>query len=128
MATSFLRLWLTVVNENEINFKLLFPFIDTALIIASLHFCGVSWISMYCTDICEKYGFVSSFLTFCCFVFLFQDRVSLYSPGSPRTHSVDQASLQLRDSLASTQLLPQGWDLMCAVPLLYILSRKFVFL
>ena len=31
----------------------------------------------------------------------FQDRVSLCSPGSPGTHSVDQASLKLRNSLAS---------------------------
>ena len=59
------------------------------------------------------------------FVFLFfKDMVLLCSSDCPGTHSVDQASLQLRDSLASTQLLPQGWDLMCAVPLLYILSYK----
>ena len=32
---------------------------------------------------------------------VFQDRVSLYSPGSPGTHSVDQASLELRNPPAS---------------------------
>ena len=31
----------------------------------------------------------------------FQDRVSLYSPGCPGTHSVDQASLKLRNLPAS---------------------------
>jgi hypothetical protein len=31
-----------------------------------------------------------------CFVF-FRDRVSLYSPGCPGTHSVDQAGLELRN-------------------------------
>jgi hypothetical protein len=35
------------------------------------------------------------------FFFFFQDRVSLYSPGCPGTHSVDQAGLKLRDPPAS---------------------------
>ena len=32
---------------------------------------------------------------------VFQDRVSLYSPGCPETHSVDQAGLELRNLPAS---------------------------
>jgi hypothetical protein len=39
-----------------------------------------------------------------CFVFVFvvfQDMVSLYSPGCPGTHFVDQAGLELRNLLAS---------------------------
>jgi hypothetical protein len=36
------------------------------------------------------------------FLFLFfQDRVSLYSPGCPGTHFVDQADLELRNPPAS---------------------------
>jgi hypothetical protein len=31
----------------------------------------------------------------------FRDRVSLYSPGCPETHSVDQAGLKLRNLPAS---------------------------
>jgi hypothetical protein len=31
----------------------------------------------------------------------FRDRVSLYSPGCPGTHSVDQAGLELRNLPAS---------------------------
>jgi hypothetical protein len=31
------------------------------------------------------------------FLFLFLDRVSLYSPGCPGTHFVDQAGLELRN-------------------------------
>jgi hypothetical protein len=39
---------------------------------------------------------------FCLFCFvLFQDRVSLYSPGCPGTHFVDQAGLELRNPPAS---------------------------
>jgi hypothetical protein len=40
------------------------------------------------------------------FVFFFslQDRVSLYSPGYPGTHSVDQAHLQLRNLPASASV------------------------
>jgi hypothetical protein len=48
-------------------------------------------------------------LSFFCFVlfffvflfFVFRDRVSLYSPGCPGTHSVDQAGLELRNPPAS---------------------------
>jgi hypothetical protein len=32
---------------------------------------------------------------------VFRDRVSLYSPGYPGSHSVDQAGLELRSSPAS---------------------------
>jgi hypothetical protein len=34
------------------------------------------------------------------FLFSFRDRVSLYSPGCPGTHFVDQAGLELRNLLA----------------------------
>jgi hypothetical protein len=39
------------------------------------------------------------FVLFCfvLFCFVFRDRVSLYSPGCPGTHSVDQAGLELRN-------------------------------
>jgi hypothetical protein len=36
------------------------------------------------------------------FVCLFWDRISLYSPGSPGTHFVDQSGLKLRNLPAST--------------------------
>jgi hypothetical protein len=36
-----------------------------------------------------------------CFVLFFGDRVSLYSPGCPGTHFVDQAGLELRNPPAS---------------------------
>jgi hypothetical protein len=36
-----------------------------------------------------------------CFVLVFGDRVSLYSPGCPGTHSVDQVGLELRNPPAS---------------------------
>jgi hypothetical protein len=35
-------------------------------------------------------------------VFVFRDRVSLYSPGCPGTHFVDQSGLKLRNSPVST--------------------------
>jgi hypothetical protein len=41
-------------------------------------------------------------LSFFFFFFLvFRDRVSLYSPGCPGTHFVDQGGLELRNSPAS---------------------------
>jgi hypothetical protein len=47
-----------------------------------------------------------TYLFFCLFVLgfgflVFQDRVSLCSPGCPGTHSVDQAGLELRNPPAS---------------------------
>jgi hypothetical protein len=48
--------------------------------------------SLFCLFVC----------LFVCFLFLFfQDRVSLCSPGCPRTHFVDQAGLELRNPPAS---------------------------
>jgi hypothetical protein len=41
------------------------------------------------------------FVCFVLFCFAFRDRVSLYSPGCPGTHFVDQAGL---DSLAGTKI------------------------
>jgi hypothetical protein len=53
-------------------------------------------------------GYISiclHFFLFCfvlfCFVLFFQGRVSLYSPGCPGTHFVDQAGLELRNLSAS---------------------------
>jgi hypothetical protein len=46
--------------------------------------------------------FVVDFLLLLVFCFFcFQDRVSLYNPGCPGTHSVDQAGLELRNLPAS---------------------------
>jgi hypothetical protein len=39
--------------------------------------------------------------TYILLLFFFRDRVSLYSPGCPGTHSVDQAGLELRNPPAS---------------------------
>jgi hypothetical protein len=47
------------------------------------------------------YSFMFCLDFFVVFVFVFQDRVSLCSPGCPETHSVDQAGLELRNPLAS---------------------------
>jgi hypothetical protein len=41
------------------------------------------------------------FVLFCFLFFVFRDRVSLYSPGCPGTHFVDQAGLELRNPPAS---------------------------
>jgi hypothetical protein len=50
----------------------------------------------------EVFGFKCVCCLFCFFVlFVFRDRVSLYSLGCPGTHSVDQAGLELRNSPAS---------------------------
>jgi hypothetical protein len=41
-----------------------------------------------------------------CFVFIcFWDRISLYSPGHPGTHCIDQAVLELRDPPVSVSWL-----------------------
>jgi hypothetical protein len=47
----------------------------------------------------DNYHLFPSFVFF--FFLVFRDRVSLYSPGCPGTHFVDQAGLELRDPPAS---------------------------
>jgi hypothetical protein len=43
---------------------------------------------------------------FCLFVLVFRDRISLYSPGCPGTHFVDQAGLELRNpSVSASRVL-----------------------
>jgi hypothetical protein len=42
-------------------------------------------------------------------VFVFRDRVSLYSPGCHGIHFVDQADLELRNPPASASLCRPGW-------------------
>jgi hypothetical protein len=51
----------------------------------------------------KKFFFFLSFFFFFFFFFflVFRDRVSLYSPGCPGTHSAHQAGLELRNSPAS---------------------------
>jgi hypothetical protein len=56
------------------------------------------------------FWFFFFFLVFFCFVLfcflVFQDRVSLYSPGCPGTHFVDQAGLELRNPpVSASQVL-----------------------
>ena len=53
---------------------------------------------------CVLYMYVGRlflFFVFWVFCFVFQDRVSLCSPGCPGTHFVDQAGLELRNPPAS---------------------------
>jgi hypothetical protein len=54
------------------------------------------------TGITDGQALLPSVFLFVCFCFVFfRDRVSLYSPGCPGTHSVDQAGLKLRNPPAS---------------------------
>ena len=46
---------------------------------------------------CFSFLFVFFVCLFVWLVFFSQDRVSLYSPGCPGSHSVDQAGLKLRN-------------------------------
>ena len=46
------------------------------------------------------------FVSFFSFGFVFQDRVSLCSPGCPGTHSVDQTGLKIKDAPTSASLNP----------------------
>jgi hypothetical protein len=45
--------------------------------------------------------FILFIYLFCLFCFVFRDGVSLYSPGCPETHFVDQTGLELRNPPAS---------------------------
>jgi hypothetical protein len=43
------------------------------------------------------------------YLLVFRDRVSLYSPGCPGTHFVDQVGLKLRNPPASEVIYFYGW-------------------
>jgi hypothetical protein len=55
------------------------------------------YIYLLCAHACMSVHVGFFFVLF----FVFRDRVSLYSPGCPGTHSVDQAGLELRNLPAS---------------------------
>jgi hypothetical protein len=58
--------------------------------------CHYAWpfkMSLFCLFVCLFFGVL--------FCFVFQDRVSLYSPSCPGAHFVDQAGLKLRNLPAS---------------------------
>jgi hypothetical protein len=67
---------------------------------------GIVWGSLYKINCQYVWDFTSGFSIYsidnlvCLFV-CFRDRVSLYSPGCPGTHSVHQADLELRNPPAS---------------------------
>jgi hypothetical protein len=85
--------------------------------------------------------FWGGFFFFFGFVLFFRDRVSLYSPGCPGAHFVDQAGLKLRNPPASASrvlglkacattpgLEPTSWNVLVNVDgvvlLVYLLKRK----
>jgi hypothetical protein len=51
-------------------------------------------------EVASSCCFFILFVLFVCF-FVFQDRISQYSPGCPGIHFVEQAGLELRNSPAS---------------------------
>ena len=55
----------------------------------------------------------------------FQDRISLCSPGIPGTHSVDQASLELRDPPASASGVLGIEDVHCSPWTVHLAGNAF---
>jgi hypothetical protein len=78
--------------------KLSFHVIDTLVGLMVLLNFNISLLFLFFYFIYLLFLFVCSFALFC---FVFRERVSLYSPGCPGTHFVDQAGLEFRNSPAS---------------------------
>jgi hypothetical protein len=77
----------TAINQNALSFHV------------SVFVCMCVCVHMcLCVSMCMCMQICVYILFFC---FVFQDRVSLYSPGFPGTHFVDQAGLELRNLPAS---------------------------
>jgi hypothetical protein len=81
---------------------------------------GIFWETLWHT---------TGFWSFCfIFVFVFGDRVSLYSPGCPGTHFVDQAGLELLDPPASaSRVLGLKSCATTARLILQLLQKELVF-
>jgi hypothetical protein len=66
----------------------------------TIHLCHHTYLLLFFLSLllfCFHFCFIFLF----CFFFFFRDRVSLYSPGCPGSHSVDQAGLELKNLPAS---------------------------
>jgi hypothetical protein len=63
------------------------------------------------------------------FGLVFRDRVSLYSPGCPGTHAVDQAGLELRNPPASASRV-LGLKACATTPGLLLMTflKRFIYL
>jgi hypothetical protein len=85
--------WVNICSViRTMNGKPVFP--NTQLICVCWLFVWLVWFWFFCLFVCFLFVL---FFDFFGFVFVFRDRVSLYSPGCPGTHFVDQAGLELRN-------------------------------
>jgi hypothetical protein len=75
------------------------------------------------------FDFFLVFFGFFVFVFVvFRDRVSLYSPGCPGTHFVDQAGLELRNPpVSASQVLGSKACATTAWRIFFFISKKDAF-
>jgi hypothetical protein len=59
---------------------------------------------------------------------VFRDRVSLYSPGCPGTHFVDQAGLELRNPASASQVLELKVCATTTRPQLFIFFKDLLYI
>jgi hypothetical protein len=84
-------------------FSVLLFLLGIVTVLACFVFCGSLDVSTFCFGLVFVFFFLVVVVVFCFlfFVFFLRDSVSLYSPGCPGTHFVDQAGLELRNPPAS---------------------------
>jgi hypothetical protein len=87
------RVCLLLLNNIFLNRFLNIILLDSAWFLNTLVNLLILW--------WDAYFYFTFYFFVCLFVFVFRDRVSLYSPGCPETHSVNQAGLKLRNQSAS---------------------------
>ena len=97
--------FLTSLKELMINLYILdsSPLLDVGLVKIFSQSVGCHFVLLTMSSVLQKLCFLFVFVClFVLFVFLvFRDRVSLYSPGCPGTHFVDQSGIELRNPPAS---------------------------
>jgi hypothetical protein len=88
-----------IIIESQVLGTKLFMLLDLGLVFLSD--CDYFLVLLFISFLFFLFSFL--FFSFLFFFFLFfpRDRVSLYSPGCPGTHSVGQADLELRNPPAS---------------------------
>jgi hypothetical protein len=87
------------------------------MLLAFVLFCFVLFFAFFC---------LVGFFCFILFGFVFEDTVSLYSPGCPGTHFVDQAGLELRNPPASASRV-QGLKACGTTPRHVAVLKQFSF-
>jgi len=105
LILQFWRTGIYLYHDNKLQLGRPWEQAETPASVPLPFFCAFEHFHLFCDNFTHAYNVFLGW--FVCLIYLFiyflvfRDRVSLYSPGCPGTHFVDQAGLELRNPPAS---------------------------